>query len=183
MNLVILGTAASVVGWAANHIVASYNERHRQKLASQLEFTKKQLEELYAPLAFLVLEGQHSYDELRNTLGRSRIFEGHEPLAEDELKTWLFWAENDFLPRNEKISTLISDKTYLIDGGEVPGSWLVFVNHYNSWKVHHDRWKKENIQYSWHSRVPWPQSFEQDVNASFEALKERHFELIGRIVQ
>jgi hypothetical protein len=180
LTIAIIGATVSIIGWMVNHILSTSSERRREKLNFQIEFTKQQLEELYGPLAFLILEGRRTFQDLLAALGRNHVFLGNNPLLEKELKTWLFWAENDFLPRNGKIKELISSKTYLIEGSEVPESWLAFLDHANSWKINHERWKKEGIEYSWHSRTNWPNQFENDVISTFELLKKRHATLVGR---
>jgi len=180
ITIAIIGACVSITGWLVNHIFSTSAAKRQERLNFQLEFTKQQLEELYGPLVFLVLEGHRTFKDLLEAFGRNYIFKKDETLSEDELKTWLFWTENDFFPRNEKIKQLISSKTYLIEGEKVPESWLMFLDHYNSWKINHDRWSKEGIEYSWHSRVNWPDDFEKDVISTFEMLKKRHSELVGR---
>src|SRR5436190_6836310 len=129
LTIAIIGAAISIVGWAVNHILSTSAERRRERLSFQIGFTKQQLEELYGPLAFLVLEGRRTYQDLLAVLGRDYVFAGHRTLPEKELEVWLFWVENDFFPRNQKIKELLSTKTYLIEGERVPGSYLAFLDH------------------------------------------------------
>ena len=138
----ILTASVTALGWLVTNILSTSAERRRQSLLAQLEFTKRQLEELYGPLAFLVLEGQQSFRDLIATLGRNFIFvEGYD-LPENELSLWLFWVENDFFPRNEKIKALISSKTHLIEGEKVPESFLAVIERHNSWMMMHKRWQQ-----------------------------------------
>jgi len=53
----ILGAVVTALGWLVTHILSTSAENRRQRLISQAEFTKQQLEELYGPLAFQLLEG------------------------------------------------------------------------------------------------------------------------------
>ncbi|WP_126597511.1 hypothetical protein [Dictyobacter aurantiacus] len=103
--------------------------------------------------------------------------------SDSELKTWLFWADADFFPRNEKIKKLLSKKTHLIEGGNVPESYLTFLDHHNSWKISHERWLQQGIAYGWHSKIGWPDQFENDVLCTFNELKKRHAILIGMITE
>lgn len=180
LTIAVIGASVSVIGWIVNYILSSLQDRRREKIKFQIEFTQKQLEELYGPLAFLVLEGRRTFQELLLTLERDHVFYGDNELPDDELKTWLFWVENDFFPRNQKIIDLISNKTYLIEGPKVPASWLEFLDHANSWKINQARWEKDGIKYPWKSRVNWPTQFEQDVISAFEHLKNRHSSLVGQ---
>jgi len=181
LTIAILGASVTAIGWLVTHILSTSAERRRQSLLAQLEFTKQQLEELYGPLAFLVLEGQQSSRDLFATIGRNFIFvEGYD-LPENELSVWLFWVENDFFPRDEKIKALISSKTHLIEGEKVPESFLAFVKHHNSWMMMHKRWQQQGVKYSWYAKVGWPSEFDKEVLSTFEILKKRHSILIGKV--
>jgi len=147
-------------------------------LIAQVEFTKQQLEELYGPLAFLVWEGEQSNRELEEILGSDL----REILNdEDKRKTWLFWVENDIFPRHQKIVDLLSRKTYLIEGERLSESFLAFMTHSHSWKINHERWQKQGIDYSWHSKPRYPLEFNKEVLSTFEYLKKHHSILIGKI--
>ncbi len=176
----ILAAAISVIGWIANYILTGLADRRTQKLSASLKHIEQQLEELYGPLAILLLEGRSTFNDLCETLGRNFIFIEGQDLPDDELKIWLFWVENDLFPRNEKIKTLLMTKTHLIEGERLPESYLAFLDHFNSWKISHLRWQKEGVKYSWHSKVNWPREFEPDVISAFDKLKVEHAMLIGR---
>jgi hypothetical protein len=181
ITVALIAGAFTAVGWLVTYILKEISDRKRHSLTAQLEHVKQQLEELYGPLTFLVLEGRRTFNNLLETLGRDIVFDNDHPLPASELKIWLFWVENDFLPRNRQIKELISAKTYLIEGGKVPNSFLKFIEHYSSWAIHHLRWKNDGTEYSWKSSVNWPSSFEEDVVDTFHKLKKRHAELIGRL--
>jgi hypothetical protein len=181
LTVAILAASVTALGWLVTHILSTSAERRRQNLLAQLEFTKQQLEELYGPLAFLVLEGQQSFRDLIATLGRNFIFvEGYD-LPENELSLWLFWVENDFFPRNEKIKALISSKTHLIEGEKVPESFLTVVERHNSWMMMHKRWQQQGVKYPWYAKVRWPTEFNKEILATFEILKKRHSILTGKV--
>lgn len=177
----IIAALVSIISWIANYIFSGLAERRHQKLSASLKHIEKQLEELYGPLAFLIIEGKRSFYDLLEALGRNCVFSIEKDLSPEELKTWLFWAENDILPRNEKIQVLLSSKTHLIEGGKMPKSYLNFLDHYNSWKLSHLRWKKEGKKYSWHSKINWPEDFDNNVLNTFENLKQRHSCLVGKV--
>jgi len=158
LTISVLGAAISAIGWVANYIFSTAADKYRQRLISQLEFTKQQLEELYGPLAFLVLEGNQSFRDLLEVLGRNYVFE-NDSISEDDLKTWLFWVENDFFLRHKKIRDLLSSKTHLIEGEKVPPSVLAYLNHIQSWIINHERWQKQGVAYAWHSKVGYPSEF------------------------
>jgi hypothetical protein len=184
LTVAILGAAISILGWVVTYIFTTTAEKRRQRLLSQLDFTKQQLEELYGPLAFLILEDEQSYRDLLDVLGRDYVFlrdERNEYISEADLKTWLFWVENDFFPRHQKIKKLLSSKTHLIDGEKVPESFLEYMNHITSWRILHERWQKQGIPYSWHSKANFPEGFNKETLLTFEKLKKRFALLTGMV--
>lgn len=180
LTIAILGAVVTAIGWLVTHILSTSTERRHQRLIAEIEFTRQQLEELYGPLTFLVWEGEQAFRDLMETVGRNYIFLD-DVIEEDTLKIWLFWVENDFFPRHQKIVDLLSSKTHLIEGERMPGSFLEFLNHHHSWKLNHERWQKQGIAYSWHSKVNYPREFNKEVLSTFEQLKKHHSVLIGKV--
>lgn len=212
ITIAILGASISVVGWIVNYILSTSAERHRQKLLTQIEFTKQQLEELYGPLVFLVTEGQSAFSEVMKTTASTiknerianslvvskskhrlrtedkeakiningNVTDSRIELGQDD-EVWKYWIENEFFPRNEKIKALLANKTHLIEGEQMPASWLDFIEHYNSWKVNFDRWQKGLTKYPLYSRTGWPQNFDDDILSTFKLLKKRQAYLMGII--
>lgn len=190
MSIIIptaIATAFAAIGWIVNHILSEYRDRRNQQLAASLKYTERQLEELYGPLAFLVWEGRRTFQDLKETLAELRGRKPEDmkyifPLSnKDEFNLWLFWVENDFFPRNEKIQQLLMTKTHLIEGAKMPKSYLDFLDHHNSWRMDHLRWKKDKIEYSWTSKITWPEEFENDILLTFERLKHQHTKFLKAI--
>ncbi|MFT3813121.1 MAG: hypothetical protein QM740_07045 [Acidovorax sp.] len=179
--IALIGAAVAAISWFVNHRLTSQREEKRRRIESQLKFIERQIEELYGPLAASLYEGRRTYQDLLDSLGRTYVFPAEEDLPADELRTWLFWAETEFLPRNEHIKTLLKTKAHLIYGGEFPASYVDFLDHCNSWAVNHRRWKDEQVKYSWHSKIDWPETFENQAIETFQFLKRRHAELIGEL--
>ncbi len=177
----LIGASGAAVGWFANHWLTSRRDESRRRVEAQLKFVERQIEELYGPLAALIYEGRRQFRDLLQSLGRNYVFADDSPLPPDELKTWLYWAESEFLPRNEQIKSLLKSKPHLIVGSSFPESYVTFFDHCNSWSIHHRRWKEDGTEYSWRSKVNWPADFEQEVLASFQELKAKHATLLGAL--
>ena len=176
---VIAGSFAAF-GWLASYIFTSIANRASLRRTAALAHIERQLEELYGPLAFLVYEGRQTFRELLESLGRNFIFDKNDRISAEDLTLWLFWAENDFIPRNLKIKTLLSEKTHLLYGSKMLDSYLEFLNHHNSWMIRHLRWQKNGVEYSWHSKTNWPETFEEDVLFAFSELQREHSKLLSR---
>ena len=169
----LIAATVSIIGWVVNYILNGFLDRKKAQRAANLLNIERQLENLYGPLTILLLESKRATKNLSDSLGRKFVFTGNETLEDDELKTWLFWVEKDFFPRNEKIKELILTNTHLIEGERIPASFVAFLDHFNSWKIDHLRWQIEGVKYSWHSRYNWPEEFEFDVISTFEKLKHK----------
>lgn len=178
--IALVAATVTLVGWVVNYILSGRDERRKKQLDASQSYLESQLEELYGPLAFLIQESRRTHQDLLATLKREQVFEEGKELSEDDLKVWLFWVENDILPRNDKIKDLMTAKTHLIDGAQVPQSYLDFLEHHNSWKINHLRWQKENVKYSWTSSRDFPEQFDTDVLATFARLKDKHAQVLGQ---
>jgi hypothetical protein len=177
--LALLAATVTLIGWLVNYVLSGRDERRKKQLDTSLSYLESQLQEMYGPLAFLMLERRNTHKDLLTTLGRDEVFEPGKELSEDDLKVWLFWVDNDILPRNDKVKDLLTSKTHLIEGPQVPSSYLDFLDYHNSWKINHLRWQKDNVKYSWRSDRAFPQEFEDEVIQTFEHLKEKHAKMLG----
>ena len=174
-----IGAAVTAMGWLVTGILTQRREERKARTEASLRYVERQLEELYGPLAALLYEGRQIFSDLLQSYGRTYVFRQGEDLPEEELRTWLFWTEHSFLPRNRAIRDLLTAKSHLVNGSQFPESYVAFFQHESSWSIHHQRWLKEQVPYSWHSSVNWPVQFEREVLATFESLKARHAELLG----
>src|SRR6266567_7765045 len=82
--IAILGAVVTAFGWLVTHILSASAENRRQRLISQMEYTKQQLEELYGPLAFLILEGRQTFRDLLAALGWKEAPPWEKMLVEQE---------------------------------------------------------------------------------------------------
>jgi hypothetical protein len=183
LQTAILAGAVTALGWLVTHILSRIDDRRKTRRDFLLDHTAKQLAELYGPLAFLLLEGERSWEELKQTVDVNslQIYDpAYSPESSDDLRSWLFWVERDFMPRNRQIRDLLATKTHLIEGERVPSSYQQFLEHYKSWEINHLRWTEDGIKYPWHSRVNWPSEFSREALDTFYRIKHRHWTLVNQ---
>src|SRR5215472_1271389 len=103
ITVAVIAAIVSGIGWIVNYVLSSRSDRSRVRQASRLAHIQQQLELLYGPLAFLVLEGRRSFTDLLDKLGRRYVFiaSGSE-LPPNDLDLWLFWVDHELMPRNLK---------------------------------------------------------------------------------
>ena len=181
ITVAVITACVTALGWVVTNYLSQRREEQKVKAEATLRYVERQLEELYGPLVALMYEGRQVFQELLRSLGRDYVFLEGVALPQDELKTWLFWADNSFLPRNRQIRDLLTSKPHLVEGSDFSESYVLFFLHESSWRVRHERWVKEKVAYDWHSSVNWPLQFERDVIDTFKALKAKHSELLGML--
>jgi hypothetical protein len=178
-----IATAFAAIGWVVNYILTGYRDRENQRSTASLKFIERQLEELYGPLVFLAWEGRRTFEDLKETLGRSEA-EGIFPLRSDqERDLWLFWFDKDLLPRHTKVQELLMAKTHLIEGAKMPDSYLQFLDYHNALKIDYLRWKEQGTVYPSKPRVPFPYEFERDTISTFESLKKQHVKYLKKLTK
>jgi hypothetical protein len=175
-----LTAAVTALGWLVNSALTTRRDRGAREVAALLAHTERQLERLYGPLEFQLVEGRQVFEDLLQDLGRPVVFPPAGVLTPDDLLRWRFYLEHSALPRNERIRELLADNTQLIEGDRLPDSYRRFFEHYSSWKLDHLRWQEDSVEYAWHSRINWPTEFEHDVHDTFELLKRRQAALLGQ---
>lgn len=146
--------------------------------ASELERVGRQLEEFYGPLFYLVEESRLAIEDVMDHLKRDYVFPTDGPLPEDELRFWLFRAENDLMPRNEEMVALIQAKRALAEGETLPRILDALVEHQKSWRELHRRWKEQGVKYGWRSSTPFPRNLGTVLEREVARLKARRAELL-----
>jgi hypothetical protein len=194
----IAATAVAVpaVGWFIASALQSQREVRQHRIATVIEYTGRQLEELYGPLLTLLIEGEQAWHACLRSLQLDpgdpaaserlrRVLLGEDDqrgLAEDEISVWVFWIEHAFFPRNDRIQELLASKAHLIEGPPegllVPRSYVQFLQHHNDWKMRHLQWKEQGRPYPWCWTTSWPDSFYAEVWVTFETLARRHSEFL-----
>lgn len=190
----LTGSAFTAFGWLANHYLTLRRAERAhvlqrqgtvatQRLLASIRHVEAQLSELYGPLVFQLQEGEKAFDELLTSLGRTYLFDIDNTVPGEDLDTWLFWVDNFFLPSNATICELLRTKAHLVEGPNLPDSYRAFIDYFYSWKVHHDRWKVDGVEYRWRARENWPTTFSEDVEATFNMLKARHAAFLADLGQ
>jgi len=164
------------IGYAVTY---ANNVRIEQR-KSQIEYLNEQLENLYGPLYSLTNAGRVAWEAFR---GRYRpggaFFSTENPPDERELAAWVLWMREIFMPNNLKMERVIIENAHLIDGPSMPRPFTDFLVHVEGYKVVMKKW--ESGDYSeFASFNNYPQELNIYVNQTFNDLKARQAELLGR---
>jgi hypothetical protein len=170
--------AVAISGWFVVNLLGRRTAREQHRREATLQHLEQQLSDLYGPLTFLLLEGKRVFQDLEEDFGHDWR-QGDRQLTAEEVRKWIYWSENYFIPRNERIQDLLSHRSHLIEGDRIPLSFLEFIDHHSSWTLEMKRWKETGVREGLYSRRHWPIRFADEVVATFNLLKRRHASLIG----
>jgi len=145
-------------------------------MCAQAEKDERALTELYGPLLFEVESSRLAIEDVFKTLKRDRVF----PLSDEELKFWLFRAENDLMPRNARMAAIAREKIGLAEDVGLKAQAALLLEHEASWRERHAKWKKDGTPYEWKSATPFPRELGTSLRAGFAALKKRHAEALAK---
>lgn len=171
--------AAAVLSAVLAYLFTRRAAREQYRREATLKHLERQLSDLYGPLTFLLLEGDQVFDDLCQDFG-DEWREGRRYLTDEaEIKKWIYWAENYFIPRNQAVQTLLSQQSHLIEGAQLPPSFQKFARHHASWTLEMKRWREKGVGDGLFSRHSWPVEFSEEVESTFQLLKQRHARLLG----
>ena len=84
-----------------------------------------------------------------------------------------------FMPINRRMENVIIENAHLIEGKEMPKSFLDLLAHVEVYKAVMKRWEMND--FSEHaSYLNFPEEFRNNVYYTYESLKHRQMELMGR---
>lgn len=157
---------------------AYWNATRLEKRKAELAFLNDQLGKLYGPLYALNKASQAAWSQFRGRYRPGRpFFRGGDTPSEADVLAWRQWMTCVFMPINERMVEAILGNIHLVEGNEVPVSFLEFIAHVEGYRVIRHRW--ELGDFTEHtSLINFPRAFEANVNEVYELLNRRQAELV-----
>jgi len=137
--------------------------RHEIALKSQIDFKERQLSDFYGPIYALLKRGR--------TIIYPHLMSGKLLEIEPQIKELAIKA-------NHEISNTILGKSHLIEGSEIPYSYIHFLTHASLWQAFIEA-NKKGVTLS-ENDLPeayYPIDFEKNIFQTTEKLKAELFEL------
>ena len=159
---------------------AYWNGTRLERKKAEVALLNEQLGKLYGPLYALSEASRATWKRFREKFRPSgAYFDPENPPSDHELVTWRRWMLSVFMPMNESMVTTIVNNLHLIEGEQIPPSFLDLIAHVEAYKVVKKRWKEGD--FSEHtSLLNYPAELTQEVSETFHELKKRQVKLIGR---
>ena len=118
--------------------------------------------------------GQILFDALRQKIkffGGTYVNED-APKSKDDISEWRLWVENVFVPQNEELAQIISEKAHLIIEEEMPACLKLFYLHHAGYKVVVEKWAMGDFSEST-SLIPYPIEIVTYAKESYSKLKKK----------
>lgn len=181
MSFEILSLVVTVFIALFGYLVTYWNDLRISKRREQLDLVNKRISEFYGPLYVSTQASQKAYLALLKKLGRSAVFDDSKPKAtKADLEEWRIWVKSVFMPNNERIEKLIVEKAYLIHEQNMPDCLLDFITHLSGYKAILNKWDSGDFSENL-SVVDFPVEIQGYASESYQQLKEKQLELIGKI--
>jgi hypothetical protein len=171
-NAAVLTVILAFVGYLATFLSARMLARRKDKL----ELVNRRLNEFYGPLYVASQAGNIAYRSLLKKQGKTQSF----PILDGEMKEWMLWMNNIFMPLNDVREKIIIEKAYLIVEEQMPQCLLDFVTHVVGYKAVLAKWSEGDYSER-RSTIGWPPEFDTYVERSYAALKARQTHLLHSV--
>jgi hypothetical protein len=168
-NATTLTIILAFIGYMSTFLSARMLARRRDKL----RLVNKRLNEFYGPLYVASEAGNIAYRSLLKKQGKTKSF----PILDDEMKEWMLWVTNIFMPLNDAREKVIIEKAYLIIEEQMPRCLLDFVTHVVGYKAVVAKWAEGDFSER-RSTIGWPPEFDAYVESSYAALKAEQTRLL-----
>lgn len=168
-----------VVGLLA--IAGTYwNATRLERKKADIALLNDKLGKLYGPLYALSGASRQAWLYFREHIRPGGAFfdDDREPPTERDLIEWRLWMTCVFMPTNERMIEAIVGNLHLIEGSEVPPSFLKLIAHVEAYRVIRQKWAQGD--FSEHAtQLNFPIEFQEEVAHTFGELKQRQALLIG----
>lgn len=122
-----MAALVAAVGWIGAYYLNGVREDRTKRLQLTIEHTTTQLKEFYAPLLSLT----DQLNSLAKVLDLVRENGGGDEKSDRE-----FYSKF-FLPIHEQINDILKTKVHLMEGSEVPASFIQYFEHFAAQKAYY----------------------------------------------
>ena len=179
---VIVAAIIAVGGW----IFTYFNRLAFDRRSANLERINKQLRELYGPLYAQLEASSETWGAFAEKYwpehGKTGYFAGQgdaSKLTDTEKQRWITWMTNVFQPLNTKTAELIIKNIDLIEGSDIPPSFLSALAHINAYNAILAQWESGDDS-EFVSVNNWPyRELMADVKPIFDRLRKQQLKLLG----
>jgi hypothetical protein len=168
-NAAVLTIVLAFVGYLVTFLI----NRMMARRADRLRLVDQRLNQFYGPLYVATVAGNIAYRSLLSKQGKTQC----HPIRDEDLKEWLLWMTNIFMPLNDVREKIIIENAHLIIEEQMPECLLDFVTHVVGYKALMAKWSEGDYTER-RSIIGWPPEFDRYVERSYKALKAEQTRLL-----
>ena len=163
-------------------LITYVNNLRLTRRKERLEIVNAQLNELYGPLYVITQASGISFRALQaKAISQGKKFVNEDaPLSKDDISEWRIWVEKVFIPSNEKLEKVITEKAHLVLEKDIPDCLMYFIAHSAGYKVVAEKWRLDDFSEAL-SIIPYPVDVVEYSKNSFQDLKRLQLKMIGHI--
>jgi len=162
----LVGAVVTMIGW----FVTDHQRQKDARKSRLIDFTQRQIHELYAPLSMLAAK-ERSYRKLREDALRD-VSEDRKP------QIWLRCTDGYVIPAQKEIYNLLQNKWYLLVDGQQPQSFDRALEHCSRALVLYELDMAGIGSLGGVEAPPMPDEFRADVERILHDLRARNTELL-----
>jgi hypothetical protein len=167
--VLLLTIVLAFVGYLVTFLTNRVAARH----ADRLRLVNQRINEFYGPLYVATLAGNIAYKSLLKKQGKTQC----HPIRDEDLKEWILWVTNIFMPLNDIREKIIIENAHLVLEEQMPQCLLDFVTHVVGYKALLSKWAEGDYSER-RSMIGWPPEFDIYVERSYAALKAEQTRLL-----
>jgi hypothetical protein len=171
----LIAAFVAVAGYLINH----YLDRKKDARLRQISRLEAQLRDFYGPLMALSHANHEIFHQWLRTYreGKKYFMSETDPPTDEQKNSWRIWIETVLQPLNVKMTSIVVERSQLIDGGSLPNSLRVLLAHVEGYKPVIAAWNKGD--YSRHlSIVDYPLGLHEQICKEYERLSDSYSRLI-----
>jgi hypothetical protein len=127
---------------------------------TELEFIEEQLSAFYGPIQMLLRTNESLFKKSFDT------------------DVWESVRKNILLPNNNKIAEIIVNKIHLLEGNEIPPSFIRFIEHAYLWDAYKDVESGFSQAY-FKKNATFPRKFASDIDIGFKVVRQKYHNAIN----
>ena len=171
----LIAAVVAVFGYLLNH----YLDRRKDSRLRKLQRLESQLQDFYGPLMALSHATYTIYDGWIRIYRDGKPFNDDDPPTEEQLSFWRTWITSVLQPLNERMVTIVIERSHLLDDDELPGAFSVLLAHVEGYKPIIAAWKVGD--YSRHlSIIDYPSNLHEQIRDHYKRLSSAYADLLKK---
>jgi hypothetical protein len=173
--LALCGVIVTLSGW----LYERHKDERFKRIDARRKYFERQIEEFYGPLFTLVHSVFTHYQVLHKLTKEKKASEALTPQQREQIES--YYEDTYFLPLHLQIKEILHTKLYLIEGDDVPASFLDYLEHSLQARAQREIYTKLSISTIHVRGKDWPEEFYNDIKQGFDSIMRKYEDSTAQI--